>query len=43
MNYAAEMDLSAMIHIPISIKIGSAVQKLMGGGGVTYTDTHTAK
>jgi hypothetical protein len=35
MNYTAEMGCSAMIYIPNTIKIGSSIQKLVGG------DTHT--
>jgi hypothetical protein len=31
MNYASETGSGAMIYIPISIKIGSAIQKLMEG------------
>jgi hypothetical protein len=34
------MGSGAMIYIPSSIKIGSDVQRLMGGGG--FTDTQTA-
>jgi hypothetical protein len=37
MEYAVEMGSGAMIYIPSFIKIDSAIQKLMGGGG--YTDT----
>jgi hypothetical protein len=33
------MGLDAVIYVPSFIKIGSGVQKLMGGG--EYTDTHT--
>jgi hypothetical protein len=32
MKYAAEMSSGAMIYIPNFIKIGSGIQKLMGGG-----------
>jgi hypothetical protein len=32
MKYAVEMGSSAMIYIPSFIKIGSAIQRLMGGG-----------
>jgi hypothetical protein len=39
MKYAIEMGPGAMIYIPSFIKIGSAIQKLGGGG---YTDTKTA-
>jgi hypothetical protein len=31
MKYAAEMSSGAMIYIPSLIKIGSAIQKLIGG------------
>jgi hypothetical protein len=37
MNYTVEMGPGATIYIPSSIKIGSAIQKLMGGGD---TQTH---
>jgi hypothetical protein len=37
MKYAVEMGSGAMIYIPSFIKIGSALQKLMGGGGDTQT------
>jgi hypothetical protein len=33
------MGSGAVIYVPSFIKIGSGVQKFMGGGG--YTDTHT--
>jgi hypothetical protein len=36
MQYAAEMGSGAIIYIPSFIKIGSAIQKLMGEG---YTDS----
>jgi hypothetical protein len=32
------MGSGAVIYLPSFIKIGSGIQKLMGGGG--YTDTH---
>jgi hypothetical protein len=35
MKYAYEMGSGAMIYIPDFIKIGTGIQKLMGG----YTDT----
>jgi hypothetical protein len=38
MKCAVEMGSGAMINIPSFIKIGSGIQKLIGGGG--YTDTH---
>jgi hypothetical protein len=33
MKYAIGMGSGAMIHIPSFIKIGSGIQKLIGGGG----------
>jgi hypothetical protein len=39
MKHAVEMGSDAMIYIPDFIKIGSGIQKLMGGG---LTDTLTA-
>jgi hypothetical protein len=40
MKYTVEMDSGAMICIPSFIKIGSGIQKLMGGiHRETYTDT----
>jgi hypothetical protein len=36
MKYAVEISSGAVIYIPDSIKIGSAIQKLKGGG---YTDS----
>jgi hypothetical protein len=39
MTYAVEMGSVATIYIPSFIKIGSGIQKLMGGG---FTDTQTA-
>jgi hypothetical protein len=36
-NYAVEMGLGAVICVPNFVKIGSGVQKLIGG----YTETHT--
>jgi hypothetical protein len=36
------MGSDAVIYVPSFIKIGSSVQKLMGGGG-GYTETRTAK
>jgi hypothetical protein len=33
MKYAVEMGSGAMIYIPSFIKIGSDIQKLIGGGG----------
>jgi hypothetical protein len=41
MDYAVEMGLSAMIYIPSLIKIGSAIQKLIGGGD-GFIDTQIA-
>jgi hypothetical protein len=40
MKYAVEMGLSAVIYIPVFIKIGSGIQKLMGGA---CRDTQTAR
>jgi hypothetical protein len=40
MKCAVEMGSGAVIYIPSFIKIGSAIQKLLGGGG--YKDTQTA-
>jgi hypothetical protein len=42
MKYAAEMGSSAKTYIPNFIKIGSGVQKLMGGG-YTYANTQTTR
>jgi hypothetical protein len=39
MKHAVEMDSVAMIYIPSLIKIGSGIQKLLGG----YTDTQTGR
>jgi hypothetical protein len=36
-NQAVEMGSGAVIHVPSFMKIGSGVQKLIGG----YTDIHT--
>jgi hypothetical protein len=41
MNYALEMGSGIIIYIPSFIKIGSAIQKLIGGGGCI--DTQTAR
>jgi hypothetical protein len=38
MNYVAEMGSGAMIYIPNFIKIGSGIQKLIGGIR-RYTDS----
>jgi hypothetical protein len=35
MKYTVEMGSSAVIYIPNFIKTGSAIQKLVGGGGDT--------
>jgi hypothetical protein len=35
MKYAVEMGSGAMVYIPNLIKIGSGIQKMMGG----YTDS----
>jgi hypothetical protein len=39
MKYAVEMGSGAMTYITSFIKIGSGIQKFMGGGGVTDTDS----
>jgi hypothetical protein len=39
MKYVVEMGSGAIMYIPSFIKTGSGIQKLMGGGG--YTDTQT--
>jgi hypothetical protein len=39
MKYAVEMGSGAIIHTSSFRKIGSGIQKLIGG----YTDTQTAK
>jgi hypothetical protein len=39
MNYAVEICSGAMIYIPSFIKIGSGIQRLMGSG--IFTDTQT--
>jgi hypothetical protein len=39
MKYAVEMGSGAIIYIPSFIKIGSGIQKLMGGGSLTGTQT----
>jgi hypothetical protein len=39
MKYAVEMGSGAMLYIPSFIKIGSGIQKLIGG----YTDIQTAR
>jgi hypothetical protein len=40
MKYAVEMGSSAMIYIPSLIKIGSAIQKLVGKGEIhRHTDS----
>jgi hypothetical protein len=40
MKYAVEMGSGVMIYISTFIKTGSGIQKFMGEGG--YTDTQTA-
>jgi hypothetical protein len=37
MQYAVEMGSGVMICIPGFLKIGSGIQKLMGGGGPSQT------
>jgi hypothetical protein len=39
MKYAVEMGSGAVIYLPSFVKIGSGIQKLIGG----YTDTKTAR
>jgi hypothetical protein len=39
MKYAVEMGSGSIIYIPSFIKIGSGIQRLMGGG---YAATQTA-
>jgi hypothetical protein len=39
MKCAVEMGSGAMVYRPSFIKIGSAIQKLMGGGGYAYRHT----
>jgi hypothetical protein len=39
MKYAVEMGSGIMVYIPSFIKIGSGIQKLIGGG---FSDTQTA-
>jgi hypothetical protein len=39
MKYAVEMGSGAMIYIQNLIKIGSAIQELMGEGGPIHRDT----
>jgi hypothetical protein len=40
-KHAVEMGSGATIQVPSFIKIGSAIQKLMGGHTNTHTHTHT--
>jgi hypothetical protein len=39
MKHAPEMGSGAMIYIPSFIKIGSGIQKLMGGYAYRHTDS----
>jgi hypothetical protein len=39
MKHAVEMGSDAMMYLPSLIKIGSDIQKLMGGGGDTHIDS----
>jgi hypothetical protein len=39
MKYGIDVGSGAMIYIPSFIKIGSGIQKLIGGRGFTDTDT----
>jgi hypothetical protein len=43
MKHAVETGAGVMICIPSFIKIGSGIQKLMGGGGHRHTNTQTAR
>jgi hypothetical protein len=38
-NYAVEMGSGAVIYVPSFIKIGSGIQKLIGGDTQTHTDS----
>jgi hypothetical protein len=40
MKYAVEMGSAAMTYIQSFIKIGLAIQKLMGGGGEIHRHRH---
>jgi hypothetical protein len=39
MNYTVEMESGTMTYISSFIKIGSGIQKLMGGGGIHIRHT----
>jgi hypothetical protein len=39
MKYAVDMGPGAMIYVPSFIKIGSAIQKLIGGDSQTHKTT----
>jgi hypothetical protein len=41
-KYDIEMGSDAMVHVPSFIKIGSGIQKLLGGGGI-HVQTQTAR
>jgi hypothetical protein len=41
MNYATKMGSGASIYTPSFIKTGSAIQKLIGGGGYPYRHKET--
>jgi hypothetical protein len=41
MKYAVEMGSGVMTYMPNFIKIGSGIQKLMGRGVDSQTQTHT--
>jgi hypothetical protein len=43
MNYVIQMGLGAVIQTSSFIKIGSCIQKLIGGGGNTQTHTYTQR
>lgn len=40
MKYAVKMKSGGKVYIPTSLKIGSGVPNITGGGGGTHTDTH---
>jgi hypothetical protein len=40
MTYAVEIGPGAMIYIPSFIKIGSGIQRLLGGGGIRRHTEH---
>jgi hypothetical protein len=43
MKYAVDIGSGAVIYVPSFIRIGSIIQKLIGGGGIhRHTDKQTA-